>query len=237
MSRSGRRKEGGRSSNETASAVRFDKPALHQMRFDTSEASAKFMSLRYLDPAWRGSREDGVSLPPIDQSVSSTPGSGGMVYRAFAHGLMYGDELSVAGGIGLFLAALVICFSSMQLVVGGTNPVVDVYSAMTEAGTFFFIVLLFLALVMLAVAPLIVMAIANDLVGFRGVVMDVDGEVLMKKVEDDGKEIFALKKAWVFKDDSHERDSHARVNFSAQDKTDNGVDLLMRDSLVARRHA
>ncbi|RSZ56189.1 hypothetical protein HF313_21695 [Massilia atriviolacea] len=71
----------------------------------------------------------------------------------------------------------------------------------------------------------------------RIVVMDVDGAVLTSKIGDDGKEVFELEKAWVFKDDSHERYSHARVNFSAHEKTDNGVDLVMRDTLVARRDA
>lgn len=169
MSRTGRRKYAKHNRDDPTRAMQVNAPnlALDQMRFDTHEASARFLTLRYVDPAWSGVRDDSVRLPPNDRSVSSMPTSGGLVYRAFSHGLMYGDETGAVGGSGLFLAAILIFAASVQLILGGTNPILSVYSSMTEMGTFFFIALLFLALVMLAVAPLILMFIANDLIGFR----------------------------------------------------------------------
>lgn len=166
MSRHGRRKDVSRSPSKEK---RADGPdlVLHKTRFDTDEASANLLKMRYLNPAWRGTRDNGVRLPGRDQSVSERPRSGGLVYRAFANGLMYGDQLTAIAGIGLLLGLMVIGSSTLQLFTGDTNPIVDVYASATEMGAFSFIVLLFLAVVMIAVSPLMLMAIASDLIGFR----------------------------------------------------------------------
>lgn len=80
--------------------------AFRDMRFDTADASEVFLNLGYLHPELRGTRDGSVLLPPVRQSVSQTASSGGMVYKAFPHGLMYGDQLSLMNGGGIFVGLL-----------------------------------------------------------------------------------------------------------------------------------
>src|SRR5688572_29270690 len=77
---------------------------LSDMRFDTPEASRLAMGLRLFDPRFKGSTDSAARLPPSDESVIATPGSGGMVYKAFPHGLMYGDQMALMDGMQLFSA-------------------------------------------------------------------------------------------------------------------------------------
>ena len=169
MSRADRRSRGERGPKEPrAKPMRdFENVTLRDMRFDTPEASAMFMNLRYFDRSYEGSRNDGIRLPPINESVSSTASSGGMVYKAFPHGLMYGDQMSLVAGGGLFLAGMFVFFSSLHLIFGGSSLFFELFKAMTEGGAFYLVTVGILGLVMLGFSPFFLMLIMGDLVGFR----------------------------------------------------------------------
>ena len=95
MSRWGRRGRDKRGANGSRSkpAGGDDAVTLRDLRFETPEASEMFFTLRYLHTEFVGVRVDGVRLPPITESASTTASSGGMVYKAFPHGLMFGDQM------------------------------------------------------------------------------------------------------------------------------------------------
>lgn len=107
MNRQQRRKRGQRESAQQSQQrrPRFDTDNLQlaQMRFDTPEASNLLLGLQYVDPRYQGSTDTATRLPPHDEPVSTTPHSGGMVYKAYPHGLMYGDQMALMEGLLLFL--------------------------------------------------------------------------------------------------------------------------------------
>lgn len=145
----------------------IDGVPLRDLRFETPEASEMFFTLRYLDPAFAGLRSDAVRLPPITEAVSSTASSGGMVYKAFPHGLMYGDQMSLMVGGGLFLGAIIAFVCSMHLIFGGDSLFFEIYSAMDDVGTFAVVSMVILGLLMLAISPFFLVLILGDLIGFR----------------------------------------------------------------------
>jgi hypothetical protein len=69
------------------------------------------------------------------------------------------------------------------------------------------------------------------------VVLDQKEQVLVPCEDPKKKGIFELESAWVFKKGSHEQYTHARVSFVVHDKTHEGVLLVVRDTLLARRDA
>lgn len=58
----------------------------------------------HADPAFGGTGDSGVVLPPHTLSVSRQPTAGTAVVNAYAHGLEYAEQVMAAGGFGLFLA-------------------------------------------------------------------------------------------------------------------------------------
>jgi hypothetical protein len=140
---------------------------LREMRFDTPDASDMFLKLRYLDDAWKGSREDGIRLPPIHESVSATASSGGMVYKAFPHGLMYGDQMSLMAGGGLFLAVIMIFLSSMHHLILGGSLFAGFLEVVTTGGPVYVIMGIILFVLMLIFLPFALLMVAGDLIGFR----------------------------------------------------------------------
>lgn len=108
MNRQQRRQRGQRESAQQSQQRRprfeTDNLQLAQMRFDTPEASNLLLGLQYVDPRYQGSTDTATRLPPHDEPVSATPHSGGMVYKAFPHGLMYGDQMALMAGMQLFVA-------------------------------------------------------------------------------------------------------------------------------------
>ena len=107
MNRQQRRKRGQRESAQQSQRrrPRFDTDNLQlaQMRFDTPEASNLLLGLQYVDPRYQGSTDTATRLPPHEEPVSTTPHSGGMVYKAYPHGLMYGDQMALMEGMQLML--------------------------------------------------------------------------------------------------------------------------------------
>lgn len=140
---------------------------LRELRFDTQKASDRFLRLRYMDPVFAGSSADGIRLPPVDESVSSTPKSGAMVYKAFPHGLMYGDQVSMMAGGGLFLAAIIALAFCKPLLFGGESFFAISLSTIRTGGLFEIILhLLFYGLILLF-SPLALVLILGDVIGFR----------------------------------------------------------------------
>lgn len=68
-------------------------------------------------------------------------------------------------------------------------------------------------------------------------VMDEKKQVLLLSADPEKKGTYEVKKAWVFKNGSHSRFTHARVSFEVHDKNDEGIRLVARDTMVARRDA
>lgn len=136
-----------------------DNVRLEERRFDTPEASRAFMNLRYLHDDFKGSTNNAVRLPAPTEPVSATPGSGGMVFKAFPHGLMYGDELSLMGGLGVFAAVplLFLCYGF------GSGIWLD-FSGASLLGMFMSAVLILLGA---AVAPLMLVIFLSDVMGYR----------------------------------------------------------------------
>jgi hypothetical protein len=169
MSRWGRRGRDKRGANgsRSNSARGDDAVTLRDLRFETPEASEMFFTLRYLHPEFVGVRVDGVRLPPITESASTTSSSGGMVYKAFPHGLMFGDQMSLMAGGGLFLAAVLAFPLSMHLIFGGNSLVYDMYSSIGDAEPFAVVSLVILAVLMLGMSPFFLLVILEDLIGFR----------------------------------------------------------------------
>jgi hypothetical protein len=169
MNRKDRRRRGERSSKypRPEPAPDLTNLTLSDMRFDTPAASALFMQLRYQDPAYIGSRDDAVRLPPVEQSASTTPSSGGMVFKAFPHGLMYGDQMSLMAGMGLFLALILTYFGSMHLFFGGESLISWLLTFDSEEKWIFLIPKIFLLLVSFVFSPVFLMVIVSDLMGFR----------------------------------------------------------------------
>lgn len=131
---------------------------LRDLRFDSPDSSELFMDLRYYNKAFAGSTETAVKLPPTSESTSSTAGSGGMVYKAFPHGLWYGDQFSLMGGLGLL---------------GGLAMAGAFYGAVGPDGLFLspvrmnVLVSILLTLAFLVLTPLAVLFVLNDVVGYR----------------------------------------------------------------------
>lgn len=169
MSRADRRNRGERGPKEprAKSSPDLRNTALRDLRFDTPESSAMFLKLRYLDSAYTGSKADGIRLPPLEESVSVTASSGGMVYKAFPHGLMYGDQMSLMAGAGLFIGGIVLLPYLQHLIFGGDNLFSILFVAIRAGGGFNAIVLTILILLMLAVAPVALFVVISDLNGFR----------------------------------------------------------------------
>lgn len=140
---------------------------LREIRFETPEASAMFLNLRYLDSGYKGARDSGIRLPGSEESVSKTASSGGMVYQAFPHGLMYGDQMSLMGGVGLFLAGigLLICFK--HLIFGGDNLFSELFFSTVDGTTVDVLVGILWFIAMLAVAPFALLIIVGDVTGYR----------------------------------------------------------------------
>lgn len=133
---------------------------LADMRFDTPEASRLAMGLRLFDPRFKGSTDSAARLPPHDESVSTTPGSGGMVYKAFPHGLMYGDQMALMDGILLMLAPLL----AMPFLMG--DPL-SLFRNFLDEGLFFGFVNAFIIIVMAILYPLGVCALMTCFIGHR----------------------------------------------------------------------
>lgn len=150
-----------------AAARAPDPSTFVEHRFDTLEASRLFYRWHYDDPGYQGNGAHDIAMPPHDCPVSATPHSGGMVYRVFPDGLVYGDQRWSLAGMGLFMLAMLVFISSVQMMLGAAYPFQFFASLMSEGGTLTFALMLFLALVMLAVSPLIVLAILDDLIDFR----------------------------------------------------------------------
>jgi hypothetical protein len=169
MNRADRRRRGERGPIEPRAkpGPDFRNITLREMRFDTPDASDMFLKLRYLDDAWKGSREDGIRLPPIHQSVSATASSGGMVYKAFPHGLMYGDQMAPAAGQGLLLAAIVIFPFLLTVMVGGTGSYAAFFKAVTRADPGNPILGRLILVGMLIFLLFALLMIVSDLIGFR----------------------------------------------------------------------
>lgn len=126
-----------------------------------------FLKLCYLDPAYKGARDDGIRLPPAEESVSSTASSGGMVYKAFPHGLMYGDQMSLMSGGGLFLAGILFFFSSLHLIIGGDSLFFEFFKSIRDGQVFDRIFLIILGLLVLGFSPFFLLLILGDVIGFR----------------------------------------------------------------------
>jgi hypothetical protein len=133
---------------------------LTDMRFDTPEASRLAMGLRLFDPRFKGSTDSAARLPPSDESVSATPGSGGMVYKAFPHGLMYGDQMALMDGILLMLAPLL----AMPFLMG--DPL-SLFRNFLGEGLFFGFVNAFIIIVMAILYPLGICALMTCFIGHR----------------------------------------------------------------------
>jgi hypothetical protein len=69
------------------------------------------------------------------------------------------------------------------------------------------------------------------------VVLNERKQVLLPSRDPEKKGIYELEKAWVFSGDSHENYTKARVSFDVVDKNDEGINLVVRDTLLARRNA
>lgn len=149
------------------SSREFEHVRLREMRFDTPELSNMFLNLRYLNPVFAGVRDDAIRLPPIDESVSSTSSSGGMVYKAFPHGLMYGDQMSLMAGGGLFLGCIIAFLLSLHLIIGGNSIIFEYFDAISQGDTFTAIALSGMGLFLLAISPFLIVMIGGDLFGFR----------------------------------------------------------------------
>ena len=169
MNRADRRRRGERGPKEARAKPMRDlgDVTLRDMRFDTAESSQMFLNLRYFNPVFVGFRDDGIRLPPVDESVSTTSSSGGMVYKAFPHGLMYGDQLSMMAGGGLFLAALVILPFAVPISLGLGGPLSHFFTTISTGGVIDIIVIIMLYLLMLVFSPFIFVVIMGDLIGFR----------------------------------------------------------------------
>ena len=159
MSRPERRKHGEPGSREPGwrRPGPSDKLTLADTRFDTPDASKHFLNLRYFDDAFKGNSETSVRLPAHPEPVSTTPRSGGMVYKAYPHGLMYGDQLSMFGGVGLF-AGVAMTGLAVMWGVGGDLP------GFFERNLLLSIVL---GMVFTVLYPLILFVFIGDLIGFR----------------------------------------------------------------------
>ncbi|NHZ36778.1 DUF6708 domain-containing protein [Massilia rubra] len=135
-------------------------------RFGTREATMMFFRWHGDDPDYKGN-DAGIAMPALDESVSASPDSGGMVYTVFPDGLVYGDQRWRFSGMGLFLLAILAFFASIHLIIGGTNPFLSFFSTMTDGGTLMFILSLFMVVALLAFSPLMLLMIAEDLIDFR----------------------------------------------------------------------
>lgn len=62
-------------------------------------------------------------------------------------------------------------------------------------------------------------------------------QVLLLSKDPEKKGTYEVEKAWVFKNGSHEQYTHARVSFEVHDKNDEGMQLVVRDTLLTRRDA
>ena len=69
------------------------------------------------------------------------------------------------------------------------------------------------------------------------VVMNEKKQILLLSKDPEKKGTYEVEKSWVFKKGSHERYTHARVSFEVVDKNDEGIRLVVRDTLLARRDA
>lgn len=93
-------------------------------RWETPNASAAFFDLAD-QPQFKGTEAGAVVLPPSSISVSKTPHSGGMIVKAYAHGLEYGNQMAMMGGY-LAIGTLAFIFPlSMLGVYAGLNSAND----------------------------------------------------------------------------------------------------------------
>lgn len=126
-----------------------------------------FLSFRYRHASFRGVEGDGVRLPSNRESVSAMASSGGMVYKAFRNGLMYGDQQSLMAGGGLFLGLIVVFMFTQHLFIGGENMFSSALNGVREGQVVLAITNIVWLIAMLAALPLLMLFVIGDLVGFR----------------------------------------------------------------------
>lgn len=169
MNRAERRKQGQRGKKQASTEPKLDAcdVKLGEMRFETSDASENFLNLCYLDENFRGTRDSSVRLPPIEESVSVTPSSGGMVYKAFPHGLMYGDQLALIRGMGLLIGVMAAVPFFLQWIFGGPNMYSSMFDDLFSGGFWEVLPAVMLLLSAIIFGPFAAMIFFGELIGYR----------------------------------------------------------------------
>jgi hypothetical protein len=80
---------------------------------------------------------------------------------------MYGDQMSLMAGWGLFLAAIVIFFIPLHLIIGGDSVFAGFFALAFSGEGFTSILMFIVGLLMLAMSPFYLAMICDDLIGFR----------------------------------------------------------------------
>jgi len=169
VNRADRRKQRQRGKKQASTVPKIDvrDVKLRDMRFETSDASENFLNLGYLDDSFRGTRDSSVRLPPIEESVSTSPSSGGMVYKAFPHGLMYGDQLALIRGMGLLIGVFAAVPLFLQWIFGGENFYSSMFYDLFSGGFWSVLPILFLLIATIVFGPFAAMMFFGELIGYR----------------------------------------------------------------------
>jgi len=169
VNRADRRKQGQRGKKLAFTEPRFNARdvKLRDMRFETSDASENFLNLCYLDDNFRGTRDSSVRLPSSEESVSVTPSSGGMVYKAFPHGLMYGDQLALIRGMGLMIGIGLAVPFLLKWIFGGPNMYTQIFKNASAGGFVNILPLVLLLPAAIIFGPFAAMIFFGELIGYR----------------------------------------------------------------------